>query len=44
MRIGRSLTRRLQLAGVQPKEEIHLSGSGLGPQLKRNPLGGNARP
>jgi hypothetical protein len=25
------LTRRLQLAGVQPKEEIHLCGGGLGP-------------
>jgi len=27
----RGLTRRLQLAGVSPKEEIHLFGGGLGP-------------
>jgi hypothetical protein len=31
MAARRRLTRRLQLAGGKPKEEIHLCGSGLGP-------------
>ena len=29
--MARRLTQRLQLAGVEPREEIHLSGSGLPP-------------